>query len=133
MTQTPITQVKGIGPAMASMLARNGYDSAESIASSTIEALSNLPGFGEFRAKQVMASAASVVPKSKKEPSKSKSKKQAKTKTKSKDKGKKTGKSKGKSKPKKKDKKKGGKKDSKKSKSKKKKKGKKGKKGKGKK
>lgn len=54
---TFLTLVKGIGPATAEKLATAGLATAEDLAATTPEQLGALPGFGEFRAKQVIAHA----------------------------------------------------------------------------
>ncbi len=54
---TFLTLVKGIGPATAEKLATAGLTTAEDLAATTPEQLGAVPGFGEFRAKQVIAHA----------------------------------------------------------------------------
>lgn len=111
---TPITDITGIGPAAAATLAKHGFDSAEAVASSDVESLCSVPGFGAVRAQGVIQAAKAIASIDKKKAKKSKGKSKSATKSpKSKAKGKKKGKDKSKSKPtkkSKKDKKKAGKK-----------------------
>lgn len=90
---TPLTTIRGIGPAAAAILQSHGFDSAETVAATTIEKLSEVPGFGAIRAKTVIDAASEVVPaeplvsktkktKIKKQDKVSKSKKSKKTKDK---------------------------------------------------
>ncbi len=126
--KTPLTDITGIGPAAATMLTKYGFDSAEAIASSDVESLCVVPGFGPVRAQGVILAAKAVASVDEKKAKKPKGKSKSATKS-SKSKGNKNSKDKAKSKSKKKSKKgskkSGKKKDSKKSKSKKKGKGKK--------
>ena len=54
---TSLTLVKGIGPVTAEKLAAAGLATVEDLAATTPEQLGAVPGFGEFRAKQVIAHA----------------------------------------------------------------------------
>ena len=58
---TSLNLVKGIGPATAVKLAAAGVTTAEDLAAATTEQLAAVPGFGEFRAKQVIANARQLV------------------------------------------------------------------------
>lgn len=58
---TSLNLVKGIGPATAEKLADAGVASAEDLAASTPDQLAAVPGFGESRAKQVIAHARQLV------------------------------------------------------------------------
>jgi hypothetical protein len=57
---TSLLQVKGIGPATAERLKAAGFTTAEQLAVATVRELTDIPGFGAFRAKQVLASARQV-------------------------------------------------------------------------
>lgn len=79
--KTPITDIVGIGSSAAAILAKHGFQSAEDIAASDVNALCAVPGFGPVRAKTILAEAVKVVsnpstlkPAKKKPTSKSKSK-----------------------------------------------------------
>ena len=52
---SPVTEIAGIGPAKANIVEKHGFGTAESIASSSISALTAVPGFGPIRAKNVVA------------------------------------------------------------------------------
>ena len=58
---TPVTAIPGIGPATADLLGKNGFTSAESIAETSVEKLSLVPGFGEIRAANTIKAAADAV------------------------------------------------------------------------
>lgn len=58
---TPLTSVAGIGPAAAAILARHGFDSAERLAASRVEALVEVPGFGPVRAAATLRAARALV------------------------------------------------------------------------
>jgi transcription termination factor NusA len=58
---TPLTNVKGIGPATANALADAGITTAEKLAATSVEKLTAVPGFGELRAKVVIAQAQALV------------------------------------------------------------------------
>ena len=53
----PVTSVKGIGAAAAATLAKTGINSAEELASMTVEQLSRVPGFSVASATRVIAEA----------------------------------------------------------------------------
>jgi hypothetical protein len=53
----PVTSVKGIGAAAAATLAKTGINSAEELASMTVEQLSQVPGFSVASATRVIAEA----------------------------------------------------------------------------
>ena len=55
---TPITAIPGIGASTAELLANHGFKSAESIASTSVENLSLVPGFGEIRSANTIKAAA---------------------------------------------------------------------------
>ncbi len=105
MTQS-ILDVRGIGPAMQVVLAKNGFKTIEDLANTSVEQLVVIPGFSELKATQVINDArnlvASVIPKEKLTKIKSKDKKKSK---KAKDKDKKKKKAKDKTKKSKKSKK----------------------------
>ena len=63
---TAITEISGIGPATAKVLQEGGFATAESIASSSVAALTAVPGFGLIRAKNVVAAAKKVASTAKK-------------------------------------------------------------------
>ena len=110
---TPVTAISGIGPATAELLANHGFKTAESIANTTTEKLSLVPGFGEIRSADTIKAAIEAVgaepaaekPKTTKKKPEAKAKKEKPEKNKKKDK-KKDKKKKEKTKDKKKDKKK---------------------------
>lgn len=115
--KTPVTDVTGIGPHTAKLLNEHGFSSAESLAATTTEKLSEVPGFGPLRAQRVIDAAKDVIPpttKPSKPESKSKDvtppKKKSKKKKAKKNKKQKNDKKKQAEKPSKKDKKKKGKK-----------------------
>ena len=58
---TPVTAIPGIGPATADLLGKHGFTSAESIAETSVEKLSLVPGFGEIRAVNTIKAAADAV------------------------------------------------------------------------
>lgn len=81
---TPLTEVPGIGPSTAEVLQANGFDSAETLAASTLEKISEVPGFGASRATAVLEAARNIAapiksrkekPANKKEKAKTKDKK----------------------------------------------------------
>jgi len=107
MAEPKLTEIAGIGPATARLLADNGFATVESIAKASDQELAKVPGFGMVRAAVVIDAAQSLVKApAVQEPGGDKKKKKKKTK---KDKGKKK-KKKGKDKKKKKKDKKGKKK-----------------------
>ncbi len=115
---TPLTQIEGVGPAMANALASNGYAFAEDVAGCDLESLCTVPGIGAVRGEKLLAAAKSLVahekPVDKMKPAKDKKAKASKGKKKSgkksEAKGEKKGKGKGKKKSKTKKSKKKGKK-----------------------
>ncbi len=58
-----ITEVKGIGPATANILAKHGIKTIRDLASASIPQLVAIPGFDEFRAGRVKFNAQSVLKK----------------------------------------------------------------------
>ena len=58
---TSILLVKGIGPATADKLTTAGIATAEDLVAATPEQLADVPGFGKFRGKQVIAQALQLV------------------------------------------------------------------------
>lgn len=92
--KTPLTSITGIGPAAATTLTEYGFPTAESIATSNVQSLSHVPGFGPIRAAKTIAAALTIA--SKEEPKlKPKDKKKKKSKkTKKKDSKQKPGKKK---------------------------------------
>ena len=58
---TPITAIPGIGASTADLLANHGFKSAESIASTSVENLSLVPGFGEIRSANTIKAAAGLL------------------------------------------------------------------------
>ena len=54
---TPLTEIPGIGPSTAEILQTQGFDSAETLAASTVEKVSEVPGFGSLRASAVIRAA----------------------------------------------------------------------------
>jgi len=63
---TPMTAVTGIGPAAAAVLGEHGFDSAEALAKSSINALVKVPGFGQVRAAMIKEAARDVIKSAKK-------------------------------------------------------------------
>ena len=58
---TPITAIPGIGASTADLLANHGFKSAESIAATSVENLSLVPGFGEIRSANTIKAAAGLL------------------------------------------------------------------------
>ncbi|WP_419661761.1 uncharacterized protein Dvar_21940 [Desulfosarcina variabilis str. Montpellier] len=54
---TPLTRVKGIGPASAEKLTSAGIPTAEALAAATPEQVAAVPGFGPLRAGQILENA----------------------------------------------------------------------------
>eukprot|EP01155_Anaeramoeba_flamelloides_P020351 Anaeramoba_flamelloidesa579325_12.p1 GENE.a579325_12~~a579325_12.p1 ORF type:complete len:129 (-),score=32.76 a579325_12:371-757(-) len=54
---TPILNVRGIGPATAALLAENGITSAEELAAQKVGSLAAVKGFSETRSRRVIADA----------------------------------------------------------------------------
>ncbi|MGH8477812.1 MAG: helix-hairpin-helix domain-containing protein [Methylococcales bacterium] len=61
--QDVITEVKGIGPATAELLARHGIESIRDLAGASIPKLVEIPGFNESRARQVLFDARAALKK----------------------------------------------------------------------
>jgi nucleotidyltransferase/DNA polymerase involved in DNA repair len=57
----PLLQVKGVGPATAEHLAAAGITTIEALAAVTVEQLAGFPGFGDLRARQVIAHAEALL------------------------------------------------------------------------
>ena len=57
----PLLQVKGVGPAPAEHLAAAGITTIEALAAATVEQLTGFPGFGQWRARQVIAQAQALL------------------------------------------------------------------------
>lgn len=55
------SEVTGIGPSTARLLAEHGIETAETLARSSPKQLSSIPGFGPVRARAVLADAAQLV------------------------------------------------------------------------
>lgn len=58
---TSILEVKGIGPATAKVLAENGINSAELLATAKLGTIMAIPGFSEARAEKTIAAAKDAV------------------------------------------------------------------------
>lgn len=58
-----ITDVKGIGPATAGILAQHGIKTVRALATASLSKLMTIPGFNEFRAGQVNFNARSLLKK----------------------------------------------------------------------
>ncbi|MGR9106363.1 MAG: helix-hairpin-helix domain-containing protein [Gammaproteobacteria bacterium] len=56
-----ITNVKGIGPATATLLAEHGIKTIADLAAASVDDLIAIPGFNEFRSKQVKFNAESLL------------------------------------------------------------------------
>ena len=56
-----LTEVKGVGPARAKSLSKNGINSIEKLASVSVEQLVGVPGFGLERAPGIIASAKAIL------------------------------------------------------------------------
>ncbi len=61
--QDEITEIKGVGPSTASVLAQHGIKTIRDLAMASIPQLIAIPGFSEFRARQVKFDAESVLKK----------------------------------------------------------------------
>ncbi len=59
--QIPLTQVKGVGPALAKDLAAHGIKSVEDLAAAPLGKLSAVHGFSDTRAAQVKMAAADLI------------------------------------------------------------------------
>ena len=58
---TALTDIPGIGPSTAEILQAQGFDSAETLAASTVEKVSEVPGFGTLRATAVIRAANELI------------------------------------------------------------------------
>ena len=58
---TPLTEITGIGPAMAATLTENGFASAEDIAASDLKTLCTTPGIGPSSGEKILAAAIALV------------------------------------------------------------------------
>ena len=58
---TPVPAISGIGPSTADLLSNHGFKTAESIAKTTVEKLSLVPGFGEIRSANTIKAAAEAI------------------------------------------------------------------------
>jgi Holliday junction resolvasome RuvABC DNA-binding subunit len=54
---TELTSISGIGPAAAELLKQHGFNSAEAIATASVEQLSQVPGFGAARSANAITAA----------------------------------------------------------------------------
>ncbi len=52
-----LTEISGIGPQTAAVLANNGFKTVDSVANASVESLSNVPGFSQARAASTIKSA----------------------------------------------------------------------------
>ena len=55
-----INEISGIGPSSAKILIKNGFNTIKGIAGSSVEKLSQVPGFGKIRAAKVIKAAKSL-------------------------------------------------------------------------
>lgn len=60
MSDPKLSEISGVGPATARLLAESGFASVESVAKATPGELARVPGFGEARAAAVIAAAVSL-------------------------------------------------------------------------
>ena len=58
---TPITDVRGIGPSTATILAENGIATAEDLAAQTVRQVASIKTFSEVRAAQVIEAAKALL------------------------------------------------------------------------
>lgn len=63
--ESPLREIEGIGPKLAELLSKAGYDSVEKIANAEIEDLKKIEGIGERTAQRVIASAKEYLEKKK--------------------------------------------------------------------
>jgi nucleotidyltransferase/DNA polymerase involved in DNA repair len=75
-----LTKVNGVGPATVPSLEEHGFHSIEDLASATVEEVILVPGYGESRATQAIASAKGIVAESSTTQSKPKKKNAVETK-----------------------------------------------------
>lgn len=81
--KTLITEIPGIGPAMAIVLAKHGFHTAEDVASSDMKSLCAVPGLGSVKGNTILSAAKNLTATGQKEPKKTKKKKdKSKSKTK---------------------------------------------------
>ena len=57
---TPLTNIPGIGPSTAEALQTHGFDSLETLAASSIEKISEVPGFGAARSAAILQAASDM-------------------------------------------------------------------------
>jgi transcription termination factor NusA len=62
MSDPKLSDISGVGPATARLLAESGFASVEAIATATPQELARVPGFGEARAAAVIAAAGTSHP-----------------------------------------------------------------------
>ena len=60
MSDPKLSEISGVGPATARLLADSGFASVESVAQAAPGELARVPGFGETRAAAVIAAAVSL-------------------------------------------------------------------------
>jgi len=75
----PLTDIPGIGPSTAALLAEHGIDSVKALKKAGIKGLTKVPGFGEARAATVLNAAEALKhdkPEKAKDEKKSKAKKE---------------------------------------------------------
>lgn len=58
---TSLNDIQGVGPALAKLLAENGYADAEAVAATQKETLMQIPGIGAARAERIIAAAQALV------------------------------------------------------------------------
>ncbi|SDC92818.1 helix-hairpin-helix domain-containing protein [Ruegeria marina] len=58
---TSLSDIQGVGPALARLLSEHGYSDAESVAATTVETLMQIPGIGASRAAMIVAAAQALV------------------------------------------------------------------------
>ena len=61
MSDTDITEVKGIGSSTAGILAREGITTAEDLATANLDRLISIPGFSVLRATRIIADARALL------------------------------------------------------------------------
>ena len=61
MSEAPLTQIPGIGPATAQTLTKSGFGSVEAIARASAGDLAKVQGFGQVRASVVIAAAQAMM------------------------------------------------------------------------
>lgn len=60
MSDPKLSEISGVGPATARLLADSGFATVESVSKATPPELARVPGFGEARAAAVIAAAGSL-------------------------------------------------------------------------